>query len=240
MTIRELHYAFKLAKDRIDTLSNQDFNVAEIDWLLNEAQLVFIKQRFGDWNNKRKGFENTTKRIADLSAITIKYPLQPALTPTLDSGVYEVSLSELLYSYFFYVSGSVDVVDDNDCLTNVPLRFVQHDDYRSVLRDPFNNPSLESIPFNWGRSSSGSNTSMYIYPGDYTIPSVYIEYLKYPSRISYGSYTYIDGVVYPEATSELSEHTHQEIVDIACQLAALATENPEYIQLKNQKLLVQE
>lgn len=31
MTISELHYAFKLAKDRIDTLANQDFNVAEID-----------------------------------------------------------------------------------------------------------------------------------------------------------------------------------------------------------------
>lgn len=48
MDVRSLHYQFKLNKDRIDTLVNQDFNVAEIDWLLNEAQLIFVKQRFGE------------------------------------------------------------------------------------------------------------------------------------------------------------------------------------------------
>lgn len=122
----------------------------------------------------------------------------------------------------------------------MPLKFVQHDDYRESLRDPFNSPSLEFIPFNFGRASSDTGSSMYIYPGEYTIPAVYIEYIKYPSRISFGNYTYLDGVVYPEATSELSEHTHPEIVDIACQVAALATENPEYIQLRNQKILIQE
>ena len=240
MDVRSLHYQFKLNKDRIDTLANQDFNVAEIDWFLNEAQLIFIKQRFGEWNNKNKGFENSTKRIADLAAVTIKYPLQPAIVPALDSGVYEVDLTDLSYPYLFYVSGSVDIVDENSCSANTPLKFMQHDDYRESLRDPFNSPSLEFIPFNFGRSSSDTGSSMYIYPGDYTIPAVYIEYIKYPSRISFGNYVYLDGVTYPEATSELADHTHVEIVDIACQVAALATENPEYIQLRNQKILIQE
>lgn len=166
--------------------------------------------------------------------------MQPTITPTLDSGVYEVDLANLLYPYLFYISGSVDAQDANDCTSNIPLKFFQHDDYRESLRDPFNLPSLEFIPFNFGRSSSGTGSSMYIYPGDYTVSDVYIEYIKYPSRISYGNYTYIDGTVYPEATSELEDHTHQEIVDLACQLAALATENPEYIQLKNQKILISE
>jgi hypothetical protein len=31
MTITEAHYAFQLAKDRIDSLATQDFNRAEID-----------------------------------------------------------------------------------------------------------------------------------------------------------------------------------------------------------------
>lgn len=240
MTIQELHYAFKIGKDRIDTLANQDFNTAEIDWLLNEAQLVFIKSRFSNWNNKRSGFESNTKRVADLSAVTIKYPLQPAVTPTLDSGVYEVDLTSLDYSFMFYIAGKVDLVDTNDCSTQVPLKFLQHDDYLTALRDPFNNASLEFVPFNFGRSSSGSGTSMYIYPGDYTIPSVYIEYIKYPSRVSLGTYTYIDGVTYPPTTLELSDLVHQEVVDLACQIAGLYTENPEYIQLKNQKMLIQE
>lgn len=240
MQIAELHYAFKLAKDRIDTLANQDFNVVEIDWLLNEAQIVFTKNRFSEWNNKRRGFESNAKRIADLSALVVKNPLQPPITPTLDSGVYEVKLSDLLYPYLFFVSGTVDIVDANSCTTNVPLKFIQHDDYLYSFRDPFNSPSLEFIPYNFGLSSTGSGTSIYIYPGDYTISSVYVEYIKYPSRVSYGNYTYIDGVNYPQNTFELSEHTHQEIVDLACQIAALNIENPEYIQLKNQKIMIQE
>jgi len=172
--------------------------------------------------------------------MVIKYPLQPAITPILDSGVYEVGLSNLLYTFLFYVSGTADIVDANECLTNVPLKFMQHDDYRIALRDPFNTPSLEFIPFNFGRASSEDGTSLYLYPGDYTIPSVYLEYIKYPSKVSYGNYTYIDGVNYPQATLEVPEQAHQEVVNLACQIAALNIENPEYIQLKSQKILIQE
>lgn len=117
---------------------------------------------------------------------------------------------------------------------------MQHDDYLYSFRDPFNSPSLEFIPYNFGLSNSGTGTSMYLYPGEYTISAVYIEYIKLPSRVSYGNYTYIDGVDYPQSTLELPEHTHQEIVNLACQIAALNTENPEYIQLKNQKIMIQE
>ena len=46
MDVKSMHYDFKLKMDRVDTLSNPDFNIAEIDWLLNEAQLVFVKNRF--------------------------------------------------------------------------------------------------------------------------------------------------------------------------------------------------
>lgn len=158
----------------------------------------------------------------------------------MDSGVYEVDLSNTLYTYLFYVSGTVDIVDENDCLTNVPLKFMQHDDYKEALRDPFNSPSLEFIPFNFGRSSSGTGTSLYIYPGDYTIPSVYIEYIKYPSRVSYGNYTYIDGINYPQTTLEVPEQAHQEVVNLACLIASLNTDNPEYVQLKSSKINIQE
>jgi hypothetical protein len=246
MDVNSLHYEFKLKMDRVDSLSQQDFNVAEIDWLLNEAQLVFVKRRYSGLSNpKQRGFENTQKRIDDLSTLVIKYPEQPPLTATLlDTGVYEVVLADTVAPYLFLVDAYTDLNVDADCIIRgVPLKFIQHDDIRRTLKDPFNEPSLEFIPYNIGRSSSGSGSSIYVYggklPASY-INSVYIEYVKYPSRISFGGYQYINGVTYSTATSELPEQTHSELVDIACELAALNIENPEYIQLKQLKVATHE
>lgn len=240
MSTPELHFAFNLGMDRFGTLSKENFNKAEIDWLLNEAQMIFLKRRTSPRNNRNEGFEASQKRIDDLSPLVIKYPLQPGLIPILDSGVYIVDLGSLDYTYYQLVDASADVLISADCTKSVPLKFVQHDDIRTVLRDPFNNASIEGIPYNFGRSLTGTNSSIFIYPNQLSVSKVYLEYLKRPSKVFYGNYTYIDGNVYAEATLEFPEHTHSEIVDIACQIAALNIESPEYIQLKSQKVFEQE
>lgn len=241
MSIQEFHYAFKLSMDRIDTLSNIDFNPAEIDFFLNEAQTVFINQRFSGLSNmKYKGVEATQKRVDDLSTLVIKYPLQPAINPVKDSGVYEVNLSKLEFPYFHIMSAYADVITSPNCEEQILLKFVQHDDYRELLKDPFNSPHEEFLPYNFGLSSDRVNPSIYIYPGPYQVKKVYIEYIKQPARMSLGNYTYIDGTTYPPTTSDLPTYTHNELVDLAVQIASLATENPEYIQLKNQKILIHE
>jgi hypothetical protein len=241
MTIQELHYQFKLNMDRVDTLSSTDFNKAEIDWLLNEAQLIFVKRRYSPDERKRLGFEFTQKRTDDLSTLVVKYPEQGPITPSCANGVCEVPLAALFYDYLFLIDAFCDLTENGVCTKSVPLKFVQHDDYRESLRDPFNSPSFEFIPYNFGKSSTQSaKSSIYIYPSSYTVDRVYIEYIKKPSRVSYGNYTYIDGVVYPPATCELPEQTHQEVVDIACQIASYAIENPEYIRLKAEKTFIHE
>lgn len=239
MTINELHYDFKLKQNRVDALTNRDFNSAEIDWLLNEAQLIFIKQRFGTSNKSRKGFETTKKRIEDLSSLVIKYPLQPALTQVSLTDAIEVRLSELEYPHLFIVSAYVNGKVDG-CEMEIPLKFIQHDDYRQALRDPFNSPSSEFIPFNLGVSTDNNGVSMYIYNGSVTITNVVIEYIKYPTRASLGTYPYIDGVIYPAKTLELPSQTHSEVVDIAVSLAATASQIPEFLQLNNYKLQTNE
>lgn len=106
MTIKELHYNFKLNMDRVDSLNAPDFNVAQIDWLLNEAQMIFIKQRMSMYSNgKQKGFEQTQKRIDDLGTLVINFPLQPGIEPLLASpGIYELPVSNLSFTYLFLVS----------------------------------------------------------------------------------------------------------------------------------------
>lgn len=240
MTIQELHYQFKLNMDRIDSLSTEDFNRVEIDWLLNEAALTFLKRRTSTSNKKLKGFEADQKRIDDLSSLVIKFPLQPGVTPTLNGGVYELNLDDLQYTYFQLIALSADVTVSPNCIKKLQLKLVQHDDYVQALKDPFNSPSQEFLPYNFGRSSSGTTTSLYIYPGLFTVGLVYPEYIKMPQKVSYGNYTYIDGNIYPPTTLDFPEHTHNEIVDIACEIAAMNIENPEYIQLKNQKVFSHE
>ncbi len=240
MTIAELHFQVKLNLDRVDSLANPDLNPAEIDWLLNEAQAIFIKQRMGMNNQKRAGFETSQKRIDDLGNLVIKFPLQPGLSPNeVSPGVLEINLKDTLHPYMFLISTWADVEIAPDCLKRTPLKYMQHDDYLDSFRDPFNNDSLEFIPYNMGRSTTSSTPSIYIYTSQ-TVPTVYVEYIKTPSRVSTGSYTYLDGVIYPQNTLETSEHTHREIVDIACLLAAQDTQNPEYVQLRSQKLLTNE
>lgn len=240
MTITESHYQFKINMDRIDSLSNPDFRPEEIDWLLNEAQRIFVSQRISSQSNpKRKGFEGSQKRIDDLSTLVVKYPLQPYLIPIANNGVYEVILDSLAFPYLHLLSGYVELEVADNCLKEARLRFVQHDDYRETLKDPFNSPSQEFIPFNFGRSSTGTS-SIYMYPGQYTINKVYLEYLKRPRQVNLGNYTYIDGNVYPPTSFELPEHTHREIVDIACQIASLNVESPEYIRLRQEKVFLHE
>lgn len=235
MTISELHYAFKVAMDRIDSNSQTDFNKGEIDYLLNEAQLIFLKTRSSTSNSKQKGFEATQKRIDDLSTLLVKYPEQQPLTPISN----EVNLSLLTYEYYSLVRIYAEV-QYTDCVKNVQLKFVQHDDLNDVLKDPFNSASQDAIPYNFGKSSTSSSTSIYLYPTTGTVNKVYIEYLKLPNKVSFGGYAYVDGVVYPPSTLEFPEHTHLEIVDIAANIAAMNIENPEYIRLKKEKLFINE
>lgn len=239
MTPREVHYAFKLGMDRVDSASSEDFNVAEIDFIVNQAQLLFIKQRYDKLSNRKQlGFEASQKRIDDLASIHVQYPLQAALTPTLLDGVYELPLSSLTYPYLFLTS-STAVVTDSSCDYEVPLKATQTDDLSEVLRDPFNSPSLDFVPYNLGRSES-AGVSMFIYPGNLAVKKVKVSYITNPPRFSIGNYTYEDGSPSNYQPLVTPEQTHQEIVDLACQIASYNIESPEYIQLKNQKILIQE
>ena len=191
-------------------------------------------------NQKRAGFETSQKRIDDLGNLVVKFPNQPSITPTeVSAGILEINLNSTLLPYLFLLNAWVDVEVSEGCLKKTPLKFVQHDDYTETFRDPFNKDSLEFIPYNIGRNSTNNGQSIYIYSTQ-EIPNVYIEYIKVPSKVSLGTYTYIDGVVYPPTTLETAEYTHKEIVDIACLLAAQNTQSPEYMQLRNQKLLINE
>lgn len=240
MNIVEMHYDFDLKYDRVASQYRQDFNKAEKDWLLNEAQYVLLKQRYGLNNNYKTGFEGIQKRIDDLSSIHIKHPRQPYVTLIYhdEENIYELPLSLLIEDYWFFTSkGKVKVLDDN-CEYTAKLRLVQNDD--DVEDDPFRNSYFNEVIINFGKSSSEDGSSIYFYPGNLTLTEAYIEYLKKPNRMNYGGYAYIDGVIYTQTDCELPEMLHNEIVDVAVNIAAGIIENPNYARLTAEKVFKQE
>lgn len=231
-----MHYDFNNKMDRVSTLSNPDFNRAEVDWFLNEAHLLFAKRAFSpDHKDRQRGFEVMQKSIDEIAPLSIKYPVQPAIALTQHTNMYEADLSNLAYDLLYFIRGEVDATSSN-CVSRVPLKFVQSDDISEALKDPFNKSSLDYILYTVGRSSTGSGESLYLYPGTLTLGDFYPEYIKYPRKVYYGGYTYIDGTVTVQTNSELPESTHPEIVDIAVALAAANVQSPELLALKNAKL----
>jgi len=242
MTVKEAHYHFKLSYDRVDTSSKPDFNEAEVDYFLNEAFLMFINQRYNPMSNKyQKGFEQSQVRIDDLSTLTITYPLQPLIIPLLLSvdgvPVYEVKLNSLQYPYLHFISG-VATTQGVDCQYESPIRIYSNDTLEEGFNDPFDSKDYNGVKATFGRSLDG--TPSLLLHSKLEVTKLKLGYIKYPSKVSTGNYTYLDGVKYPENTFEVSSNVHQQIVNIAVTLAAMALENPNDVQIKLSKLNIHE
>jgi len=250
MTTLDMHYDLKLKIDKVDSLDVDNFLPAELDWILNEAQELFIKQRYGFNNTTQLGFEETQKRTDDLRNLVIKSPttLQPGVVPVQSVGEkYEVKLSDLAFDYMFLLRGFVKL-NNGTCIKMAKLVQQQHDDFNEleISGDPFHSPSMTwgEIPILFGRTDTilDDKGSIYLYTEPGVIPEeVYLEYIKHPNRMTVGGYDYIDGTPQPNmVNSDLPEHTHREIVDIAAAELSRIILSPEYLELKKQKILIQE
>lgn len=239
-----MHYDFLLKLDKVASNQNKNFNTAEIDWFLNEAQEMFKKQRLFSNNIKQLGFENSQKRIDDLSTLHIKFPDQAAVTVTAHntfSGVYlyELPLQSLEYAYEYFVKGFA-YLQNSTCTTKAKMYVIQNDDFDEAISSPYE-LTEERILINFGKSSSQEGTSsIYIY-SLYPIKDnlVYIEYIKKHRDVNYGNYVYIDNVTKPETHSEFPPHTHREIVDIAVLNACGVIQSANY-NIFSQKLTTNE
>lgn len=248
MTIEELHYDLKYKLDKVDSLDTDNILPAEIDWILNEAINLFVKQRYDKNNPKKLGFEGNQKRIDDLKTLVIKSPSQqPAVVPVnVGNNTYEVKLSSLNYEYLFLVRLTTKLNKTNCGYKVVSPEESEHDDLNTVLlNDPFRKPSFEwqRVPYVFGRSSTtlDDQGSIYLYTdGTFTITEVYPEYLKTPNKVSLGGYTYLDGSIATKTECDLPKEAHREIIDIAVNEISRIIDNPNFMQLKSQKLQINE
>jgi len=158
MTTPEFHFDFNFKMDKVATSTKEDFSIAEVDWLLNEAQNLIIKKYYTGKNGSFTAFETTQKRNDDLSSLVVKYPDQPEIAPIkLDNSVYEIPLKDLTYNYWFFIRGTIKVIniaEKGNCVKTASLKLITHDDLNHALMDPFNNSNMSEVLFNFGRSST--------------------------------------------------------------------------------------
>ena len=243
MDVTEMHYEVKLKLNKVDSQDYENLIVPEIDWYLNEAQNIFIKQRYGISNNKRQGFETTQKRIDDLRKLVVKGNILPFATSSVDLNAYEACLPE---DYMFHIRSRANI-NKEDCGQKLGVSTVQiqHDDLDTVLQDPFYSPSFEweEIPIVFMQGGpQGIVGSDDVCPmgyvigysdGSFILNDLRLDYLRIPRRISWGTGVGSSSYIYPNGqlaafndSCELAEHTHHEIVDIAVMIASGDLDHP--------------
>lgn len=225
MTLEEAHIDFKLKWDSVDNKVRRNFSDEEIDWLLHDAQMEFIRTRFNE--TLRSPFEFNSSRIHELSNLHIKFPEEPeiVLSP-IDYSNYKLSIldvSKLSNSYLYLTN--LELYDDT-CKEWISGTYQDTRTYLEELKNPFN---ISNGIYNI--NSTDENTSIYIY-GNNT--KARVSYLKYPNRVYLGTYKhpFIQSNVKVEFS--LPKHTVPIIVDIAvknCKI--IETNTPENKQSVN-------
>lgn len=199
MTSAELVQAFKFGMDKFDSFGLPNFEDDEIYLLLNQAQDRFVKQRYGDTNTKKFGFEEIQKRTEDIKNIVRNSIIVPSANTSENISTnsqfctlptdYWISVQER--ARITYLSCTGEVTPD-ECFVEA----IHHNDYNYKIGNPYTKPNTGKIL----RLMENGKMEL-IHSPDTTITSLHLRYIKEPSRIT-------DSV-----TCELSPMVHQEVVN---------------------------
>lgn len=227
MTIGEQHYDFKLKYNKLDSHQNRNFTVPEIDWLMNEAEEDFVKKVAFPRGKSHLGFELNQRAMDDLRTLVI------------DNVCLQVDgdIVEFPSEYWFYLGGTMKM-DKGKCIDVIGnIRVQQHDDLFEVSR--FDRSSFEWRTVNVNFTERGMKVFT---DGTFTCTRACINYIKKPEYVhnaaAYpgGTYRRPNGnILTGTRNSDLPEHTHREVVDIAVSLASRSLQSPDY-QSRMEKL----
>ena len=207
MTIQEIHQEFKFRLDKLDSLNYPNLLPEEIDLLLNNAQDIFVKQRYGVTNTKKQGLEETQKRREDLKALVRNAILipQPNTTGNIDVNAQFVNLPS---DHWFIIEERCKITYKNcnneSVSDRVYIKAINHDDFNDSISNPFQKPNLEKVL----RLMENGRVEL-IHDPLAIINEYHLRYIKEPLRVN----------ITNNVSFELSNHTHTEIISIAVDLA---------------------
>ena len=227
MTVQDMHYDFKMKFNKIDSQKNRNLRIQEIDWLLNEAEGIFVKLVAYPRMFTHLGFEVNQRSTEDIREVIEKENIV-------------VTNSQVIFpsNYQYFLKG-VCYITKGKC-KNKKASFIpiQYD-------DSVENSTYSKSDFDW-REVVGrfNNQGIELLVNDFVVEAFKLNYIRkrpyifFPTGTSQGTYTLPSGVVLTENQNcELSEITHSEIVDIAVMLAAGKIQASDF-QIRMAKLSV--
>lgn len=221
MTISEMHTAFRLELDKINSLQYPDFTTNEIDYWLNRAIREFVKTRYSGTNPKRDSFEQTQKRIDDLKTlvreVTVPCTAVGAIKPNgfvLTNGFSNANFGSA--TYWLSLGEEVELVIPIIGAVREGVTEITSDEYTYELDNPY---STYRLHYNRAKPLRlfYNNTIEFITDSNYNVTNAYIRYIKAPVT-----------VVYSSTSCDLPDHTHDEIVSLSVRLALENIEQPRY------------
>lgn len=201
--------AFKLGLDKVDSAGYPGFETDEIDFILNQAQDTFVKQRYGSTNTKRQSFEETQKRTEDIKNVVVRATLIPAANAS--DNINNLSRFVTLPSDHWIIIQELTGISYLDCKNTtitdrVYTEAIQHNDYSKLISNPFAKPNTNKVL----RLMEKGRVEL-IPASGVTITDYHLTYIKEPVRIN--------NLSVPVVNCELSSMTHQEIINISVQIA---------------------
>lgn len=223
-----MHYDIKMKVNKVDSQSYRNFLIPQLDWILNEAQELFIKMIAMPRNiNSLSGFELNQRTIDDIKSIVV-----PDYIVTPVNNV--VTLPQ---DYMFYIKSTAKI-SKGDCKDKDAVVVVRQTEDLAEI-SPFDKSSFEWRTINAVFNSTGIKIFT---DSTFTVDKLSITYIRKPAYIhnaqKFNSGTYLlpgGQLLSGKQDCELPPHTHREIVDIAVLLITGQLQLPDY-SVKRDKL----
>lgn len=238
MTIERIHQEIKFRLNKLNSNHKQDFPVEYIDDAINKVINDYVEIFYAGNTMKpyKLGFEVTQQRMDMLTTLVI--PEVSVTFTNFDTDVYFSNLSTLVTPYKHFIRG---YVVPEECEKKIPITITRHNDLDFKLRSANQQPSLK-----WERCLGVfKNNQLFIYTKDFTPDSIFIEYIKQPTKVFYGGYNsleFINGdtaaynTVSPKVTSDIPANYHDLLVDMVVQYLASVIEDENTYNFQREKI----
>lgn len=200
MTAKDMQYDVRAKLNKLDSQKYRNLRVQEVDWKLNEAQLILINQMY---------------KASNLKEINEVVVSNYDLGSYVDEGenVFSFQMPE---NYLHYISGHAYIKKHNCDFKRANL-------FQKQFYDVHVDSQFDSSSYEWREVMySLSNNRLLAYTdGTFEIGNVHINYVRIPKRIvSLDEYNMPNGELVTYTDCELHVNLHNMLVDIAVMIIA--------------------
>jgi hypothetical protein len=233
ISIVSLLYDLDLKLNKVATGKHESIPLEDKIIAINEAQNQLVKQKIDPNNVYKLGFEAFKKRYDDLENFVVP-DVALVLAQDKTSKLHKYVTSLVTIKDFMFYIDCYFLCDKGPCKDHIVVgNRVKHGDLQTVLNNSNTNPSFEyqETPV----TVSDEKLEMYT-DGSFTPTSAHVSYLRYPKQVDMEGYIHFDGSNSIDSNSEFKAFLKDELVDLAVQELALATENQGAIQASQQRI----